>query len=120
MSSFPFTSGKLATAVSLNADGVVGKVFEAQRISKGSVQFIITGTFTGNVLIQASNVIVSSGDKPYSTADADWVTVDTTALTGASGSIMANFDTFGSHFLRVYVDYTSGSATADAWFCFKA
>lgn len=120
MSSYPFTSGKLATAASLNTDGVVGKVFDAQRIARGSVQFKITGTFTGNVLIQGSNVIISEGDVPYSTADADWVTVDTTALTGASGSVLANFDSFGAHFLRIYIDYTSGSATADAWFSFKA
>lgn len=120
MSSFPFTSGKLATAHVLDVDGQVGNVFDAPRLSRGTIQFKITGTVGGNVLVQASNVLDYSGANDWSTDDADWVTVDTTAVS-SSGSltILANFDSFASRFLRVYFDRTSGTGTADVWFCFK-
>jgi len=121
MSSFPFTSGKLATNSSLGASGQIGKVFEALRLSRGTVQLLISGTVSGNVIIQGSNVIKSSGDVPYSTDNADWVDVDTTSVVSTgSANILANFDTFGARFLRVYFTNTSGTGTADSWFCFKA
>lgn len=121
MSSFPFTHGKLASAASLASSATLGKVFEALRISRGSVQLVISGTVAGNILIQASNVSSESRPLQHSTADADWVTVDTTAvsITG-SGTVLANFDAFGGRFLRVYFERTSGTGTADVYFCFKA
>jgi hypothetical protein len=121
MSSFPFAVGQLASAQSLNSSTVVGEVFKALRLTKGTVQMIVQGTVSGNIKIQGSNVIVTSGPDGYSTNPAHWSDIDTTAVAiTTSGVVMAQFDTFGAHFLRVFFENTSGTGTADVWFCFKS
>lgn len=121
MSSFPFAVGQLASAQNLGASTVVGKVFEAIRLTNGSVQMVVTGTVAGNIIIQGSNVIVSSGSDDYSTDPTHWTDIDTTAVSiTTSGTVTAQFDSFGMHFLRVYFQRTSGTGTADVWFCFKS
>lgn len=118
MSSFPHASGNLGLQVSIDATGAVGSVYDAQRISGGSIQILTEGTAEGTFSLQGSNVIQKSGQVDWTISDSNWVTVDETAVT-AAGTCILNLDNFGFRFLRLFFTNTSGTGTASFHFCFK-
>jgi hypothetical protein len=118
MSSFPHASGNLGLAVSLDATGVVGNVYDAVRISGGSIQILTVGTAEGTFALQGSNVIRKDGPVDYTDDNANWATVDQSAVT-AGGTCLLNLEDFGFRFLRLFFTNTSGTGTGDFHFCFK-
>ena len=118
MSSFPYSSGSLGLSIDISSSGVKGNVFDALRISGGSIQIKTVGTAEGSFQLQGSNVIIGSGSIPWSTDPADWITVDTSAVT-AGGSCLLNIENFGFRFLRMNFLNTNGSGVANLYFCFK-
>lgn len=118
MSSFPYASGNLGLGVSLDTTGVVGKVYDALRISGGSIQILTTGTAEGTFALQGSNVVKCDGVEDWTTDNANWATVDTSAIT-PGGTCLLNLENFGFRFLRLYFTSTSGTGTGDFHHCFK-
>lgn len=118
MSSFPHASGNLGLNLPIDSTGVIGNVYDAQRVSGGSVQIITLGTSDGVFELQGSNVIKQTGLSDWTDLDTDWVTVDTTPAT-APGTCILNLNNFGFRFLRIHFTHTSGTGTASLHFCFK-
>lgn len=118
MSSFPHASGNLGLNIPIDSTGVIGNVYDAQRISGGSIQIITTGTSDGVFELQGSNVIKQTGLVDWTDDAVNWVTVDSTPATAPGGCIL-NLEKFGFRFLRINFTHTSGTGLASLYFCFK-
>lgn len=118
MSSLPHASGNLGLSIPLDTTGVVGNVYDAIRISGGSIQIITAGTAEGSFALQGSNVIRKDSEVDYTTDNGNWVTVDTSSVI-AGGTCLLNLEDFGFRFLRLFFTNTSGTGAGDFHFCFK-
>lgn len=109
---------QISTGLALNATKNSPAV-QLKNILLYSVAFIVTGTPTGTVKLQASNDPETNDTMPLNNPQpgpVNWVDItDSSFVLAASGETMWNVRDIAYNYVRVaYVDASSGSSTATA------
>lgn len=121
MSSYPFFSSKTAENVDLSAasDGdVLGKPIDMARLTKISVQAILTGvagataTDADSIKLQASDVVGEPGADFFSSDDLHWVDVSSALVQLVNGTNCVTFSAadLPSRFVRIVLNKSGVSA----------
>jgi hypothetical protein len=114
---------QLVSAQALNAS-FNSAAIPLKNIIMYAMAFIVTGTPTGTVVIQASNDPETNDVMPEgvpSPTVTNWVTIANSSFTlSAAGETMWNVTDVGYNYVRVsYTDSSSGSSTAHAKIVFN-
>lgn len=105
----------LATAVPLNAD-YASPFVPLKSIFMYSVTFIVAGTPTGTVVIQASNDPETNDTQPSTNRPTHWATIANSQFTlTTAGNSMWNVHDVAYNYVRLlYTDASGGTSTATA------